>query len=107
MQAQHDLTVSSVQGHHPDGMNLAWRTTRGARTVAAPAPGVLRPVGCQQGVSNRPLRAHARPCGEAPDGPTDLVRRDVSGGAIRSCVDRKSTRLNSSHVAIAYAVFCL
>src|SRR5439155_6520845 len=23
------------------------------------------------------------------------------------CVDRKSTRLNSSHVAISYAVFCL
>src|SRR5690625_5985370 len=25
----------------------------------------------------------------------------------RSAVDRKSTRLNSSHVAISYAVFCL
>src|SRR5215510_9339440 len=24
-----------------------------------------------------------------------------------ACVDRKSTRLNSSHVAISYAVFCL
>src|SRR5439155_25272780 len=24
-----------------------------------------------------------------------------------SCADRKSTRLNSSHVAISYAVFCL
>src|SRR5690625_6631814 len=23
------------------------------------------------------------------------------------CIDRKSTRLNSSHVAISYAVFCL
>src|SRR5690625_1695288 len=27
--------------------------------------------------------------------------------AARSCPDRKSTRLNSSHVAISYAVFCL
>src|SRR5439155_5922742 len=26
---------------------------------------------------------------------------------VRSVVDRKSTRLNSSHVAISYAVFCL
>src|SRR5690625_6616099 len=26
---------------------------------------------------------------------------------IRPCKDRKSTRLNSSHVAISYAVFCL
>src|SRR5437870_6648572 len=30
-----------------------------------------------------------------------LLGRDVEGG------DRKSTRLNSSHVAISYAVFCL
>src|SRR5437660_5336556 len=27
--------------------------------------------------------------------------------AIRAAADRKSTRLNSSHVAISYAVFCL
>src|SRR5439155_26438189 len=26
---------------------------------------------------------------------------------VRNCRDRKSTRLNSSHVAISYAVFCL
>src|SRR3712207_8571716 len=26
---------------------------------------------------------------------------------IRSCTDRKSTRLNSSHANISYAVFCL
>src|SRR5690554_7489204 len=25
----------------------------------------------------------------------------------RACIDRKSTRLNSSHVRISYAVFCL
>src|SRR5690606_39723985 len=31
-----------------------------------------------------------------------------SGCAIRGCpADRKSTRLNSSHVKISYAVFCL
>src|SRR3712207_8100737 len=33
----------------------------------------------------------------------DLVVRDVGGGR----VDRKSTRLNSSHANISYAVFCL
>src|SRR3712207_7232143 len=26
---------------------------------------------------------------------------------VRACVDRKSTRLNSSHANISYAVFCL
>src|SRR3989442_2499805 len=28
-------------------------------------------------------------------------------GVVRRAVDRKSTRLNSSHVRISYAVFCL
>src|SRR5690625_4922218 len=32
--------------------------------------------------------------------------RNLSGGEMRK-IDRKSTRLNSSHVAISYAVFCL
>src|SRR5438067_7905922 len=31
----------------------------------------------------------------------------LSGGRVRDCRDRKSTRLNSSHVSISYAVFCL
>src|SRR5439155_14885974 len=31
-----------------------------------------------------------------------MVRTKIPGG-----IDRKSTRLNSSHVAISYAVFCL
>src|SRR5437868_11772941 len=31
----------------------------------------------------------------------------VAIDAIRCCKDRKSTRLNSSHVSISYAVFCL
>src|SRR5439155_10779124 len=41
---------------------------------------------------------HAR---EAPPRDPRLARRD------RAARDRKSTRLNSSHVAISYAVFCL
>src|ERR1039457_7520293 len=28
-------------------------------------------------------------------------------GVVRFCLDRKSTRLNSSHLVISYAVFCL
>src|SRR5690606_40891986 len=50
---------------------------------------------------------------------TSLVRRYLKGGglvpsgamnaleAIVEFIDRKSTRLNSSHVKISYAVFCL
>src|SRR2546426_8350138 len=35
----------------------------------------------------------------------DRERRGCSGGSARR--DRKSTRLNSSHLVISYAVFCL
>src|SRR5690349_24160174 len=35
------------------------------------------------------------------------VRWDVGGAKVLSLQDRKSTRLNSSHVEISYAVFCL
>src|SRR5689334_5953380 len=36
----------------------------------------------------------------------DLVKKVVAAGH-RLCEDRKSTRLNSSHSSISYAVFCL
>src|ERR1035438_1980062 len=35
------------------------------------------------------------------------VTGSTAGISIRSVVDRKSTRLNSSHLGISYAVFCL
>src|SRR5439155_18381139 len=38
--------------------------------------------------------------------PTGVARADV-GAPQLARGDRKSTRLNSSHVAISYAVFCL
>src|SRR5690349_24019722 len=44
-----------------------------------------------------------RPASGRPDA---LERRDAEGGD-PVAVDRKSTRLNSSHVEISYAVFCL
>src|SRR5690349_22937081 len=37
----------------------------------------------------------------------DAVFSDLKVGAMKLSIDRKSTRLNSSHVEISYAVFCL
>src|SRR5690606_42133413 len=37
----------------------------------------------------------------------DLLPRDDEGNGFDNAADRKSTRLNSSHVKISYAVFCL
>src|SRR5690349_22542355 len=73
------------------------------------------------------FRSHrAQPGGTAPDARPDRLRvgrgadgrRDPRGhplarnarpaaGRVRGRGDRKSTRLNSSHVEISYAVFCL
>src|SRR5256885_2696457 len=39
--------------------------------------------------------------------PVSLVGRDTPRGGVRGGEDRKSTRLNSSHLVISYAVFCL
>src|SRR5690625_6699688 len=40
--------------------------------------------------------------------PVELAMANLPGvKEIRSISDRKSTRLNSSHVAISYAVFCV
>src|SRR5437870_8410908 len=36
-----------------------------------------------------------------------VIRTGEDGGVALVVADRKSTRLNSSHVAISYAVFCL
>src|SRR5437870_12602713 len=36
-----------------------------------------------------------------------VVWREQANGLTAAVIDRKSTRLNSSHVAISYAVFCL
>src|SRR5260221_7709530 len=46
-----------------------------------------------------------RSIGEAPEGATLEQLLNVNGGG--RCADRKSTRLNSSHTVISYAVFCL
>src|SRR3989442_8945395 len=37
----------------------------------------------------------------------DLDAGAMIRGAVQRVIDRKSTRLNSSHVRISYAVFCL
>src|SRR5439155_21919494 len=60
-----------------------------------------------------PLRPRRLPAARAApaDARADAQRGDPDAGRAvrraRAAQDRKSTRLNSSHVAISYAVFCL
>src|SRR3712207_8302141 len=61
-----------------------------------------RPVGAEADPQHADLRSHPPPAGRGRrDAPP---RPDVGLGQIP---DRKSTRLNSSHANISYAVFCL
>src|SRR3712207_8414827 len=57
-----------------------------------PPEGVLRPGAAGPRHGGAPRRA---------------LRRRVATRGGRAAVDRKSTRLNSSHANISYAVFCL
>src|SRR3712207_7334177 len=55
----------------------------------------------------RGLHGGSRPArGPAPGGRPHAVR-EGRGAPSRGRADRKSTRLNSSHANISYAVFCL
>src|SRR5439155_25755887 len=54
-----------------------------------------------------PRRPHLAVIGGATDQRRARARRERDGVAEGRGADRKSTRLNSSHVAISYAVFCL
>src|SRR5438067_5973882 len=54
--------------------------------------------------AKRVLPREPEPLGEALG---EALRRDGLEVVVGRRVDRKSTRLNSSHVSISYAVFCL
>src|SRR2546427_4091246 len=59
-------------------------------------------------VDRRPGRGHqGRDVQPAPGGADPLPPRRFGGRAAARQRDRKSTRLNSSHSQISYAVFCL
>src|SRR6266850_6917163 len=45
--------------------------------------------------------------GSAPVGSGSSATNPTPAASARSVTDRKSTRLNSSHLVISYAVFCL
>src|SRR3712207_8278574 len=74
--------------------------SRGSRGAGHPRPrGAGHDPAALEGV---PVR-HVRPAGRGRLGHP----RELAGDAVPCPGDRKSTRLNSSHANISYAVFCL
>src|SRR5690606_40410103 len=104
----HPLGPSVVEAHPP--------AARGARTLgresprrrssrpprSSPALVVPSPTVCASAPGGRPGEPLWRP-GAGPPHRLSVERR----ARRLDMLDRKSTRLNSSHVKISYAVFCL
>src|SRR5438034_7232049 len=55
----------------------------------------------------QPFVVENRPGASANTGTDAVAKSDPDGYTIGIRLDRKSTRLNSSHTVISYAVFCL
>src|SRR5256885_12560103 len=83
------MTKKAKNSRSPRRMACCGGSARQRQAVAHAAVGgdevLLRRLGAQLGAQGLDVRIH---------------------GAVRA-VDRKSTRLNSSHLVISYAVFCL
>src|SRR5690606_42027697 len=84
--------------HHRDPPSFPTRRSSDLAPVPSPTSSSA-PCRRSSSASRAP-----RPCGTWPTAPT---RTTCGTSCWRSSRDRKSTRLNSSHVKISYAVFCL
>src|SRR5690606_41983103 len=89
---------------------LSLRTTLPSVSVSPPAPPQLYTLSLHDALpissGPRPLRDATSPQrGASRQRGAD--RRSRAGDLLVHAEDRKSTRLNSSHVKISYAVFCL
>src|SRR5690625_5815015 len=96
----------TVLGSVPTGLRsqlFGGRVPACRRRVARSAPGVAPRAGRRAPASRIEWFPHCRPLGRVRlEARERAPRRYPPDGR-----DRKSTRLNSSHVAISYAVFCL
>src|SRR5690606_41701060 len=80
------------------------------RSIRDPAPRAPRQarVGCpRHSCGDRRMRAQAESPADTTEQRHSRVLTALALAAARLLQDRKSTRLNSSHVKISYAVFCL
>src|SRR5690606_41934862 len=92
--ASHVLSSVQSYGDHRDLHSFP--TRRSSDLGAAELPGTVRPPAWERLAIARTRRLRrTRP------------RRQGVGTGEGVALDRKSTRLNSSHVKISYAVFCL
>src|SRR5204863_9073209 len=104
--------TAALLGALREGRRGAVRTggrdgTRGHRGQESRRPVHERPLGPVAEDTRRQDRGFRRRGLHRAQGQPGRVRGASPGGVRRRNRDRKSTRLNSSHVEISYAVFCL
>src|SRR5207249_8966923 len=103
------LSVSSLNTPTPRSTLFPYTTLFRSRSDFTVASGLSHPdVGPSHDSMNSFLTAAPHP--ERRAGFRNSISLDQfaeAGPALRMRGDRKSTRLNSSHVSISYAVFCL
>src|SRR5689334_23774152 len=76
---------------------------RPPRSTLFPYTTLFRSVGAVVGQNERGLKGHLRRLDQVAAAQLDRIDLHLCSRG----VDRKSTRLNSSHSSISYAVFCL
>src|SRR2546422_3346376 len=94
-----DRPVAAVQ--HPLGAE-ALHHPRGVREQVLRAPSLRR-----LGQESRQFAAHVFVGREPRQSGAPRLEAAIPDGGLAAMIDRKSTRLNSSHGYISYAVFCL
>src|SRR3712207_7588347 len=80
---------------------------RPPRSTLFPYTTLFRSLGDRTGVLDRRLVGHPLPRLRELVAAETEVREALLAGDEQARLDRKSTRLNSSHANISYAVFCL
>src|SRR5690606_39955489 len=99
-----DAALPTAAGVASSRTRLRIRAIKGC-LLSAPPPGRARSRTPDYGPCRADERVHGRPRwgGVLPPAAGPLAHAPLP----RLLLDRKSTRLNSSHVKISYAVFCL
>src|SRR5438309_9329125 len=119
--APYSLSINPSTTSLGNSVTITVAVTNGARnSLYGVTIGVQKPNGTGSAISNQVISTDNRGSGSVPVqyGPTSTswtvlngtVATNVGGVynvAVNQTSDRKSTRLNSSHSSISYAVFCL
>src|SRR5438132_10632668 len=93
-------TYSAPCSRHAERVHLSQSTALWPLFFTDPATAEIYTLSLHDAlpISSRPF---------ARDSRAGLEGSDPSDRPVAACADRKSTRLNSSHTVISYAVFCL